>query len=57
MFLLSSSNARQSANTDKSNSLSRSTASTTPPVKMLNAMKLSELLAKNIDPQLYPRIL
>jgi hypothetical protein len=28
-----------------------------PPVTMLNAMKLSELLAKNIDAQLYPRIL
>jgi len=24
---------------------------------MLNALKLSELLAKNVDPQLYPRIL
>lgn len=24
---------------------------------MLNALKLSELLAKNVDPQLYPRML
>ena len=28
-----------------------------PPVAMLNALKLSELLNKNTNPQLYPRIL
>ena len=28
-----------------------------PSLTMLNAVKLSELLAKNIDQQLYPRML
>lgn len=42
---------------DKPNEPSRSPGRTTPPINMLNAAKLSELLAKNIDPHLYPRIL
>ncbi len=28
-----------------------------PPVIMLNATRLSELLASNVDPKLYPRML